>query len=194
MRVMIRMLVASSTTSGGHSDRSIRLCPMVVAPALAASALAVPRGPVWGFEPRWDGFRTLIELRPGGRWPALPAVEHDLPTETRYEGPTVRGKEQNTMGYIQIIEYKTSRIDELNATLDAWLEQTKGKRLATRGTQTRDRDTDNTYVQIVEFPSYEDAMTNSRMPETSELAAKLAELCDGPPSFRNLDVIREVQM
>jgi hypothetical protein len=106
----------------------------------------------------------------------------------------VRGKEEDTMGFIQIIEYKTSRIDELNAMLDAWLERTKGKRLATRGTQTRDRDAENTYVQIVEFPSYEDAMANSKMPETGEFAAKLAALCDGPPSFRNLDVIREEQM
>jgi len=98
------------------------------------------------------------------------------------------------MPFIQIIEYKTSRIDELNAALDAWLEKTKGKRAATRGTQTRDRDAANTYMQIVEFPSYEDAMANSKLPETSEFAAKLASFCDGPPTFRNLDVIREEQM
>ncbi len=98
------------------------------------------------------------------------------------------------MAFIQIIEYKTSRIDELQATLDAWLDKTKGKRAATRGTQTRDRDTANTYVQIVEFPSYEDAMANSNLPETAEFAAQLAALCDGPPTFRNLDVIREQDM
>src|SRR5438445_9355311 len=98
------------------------------------------------------------------------------------------------MPFIQIIEYKTSRIDELNAALDGWLEKTKGKRAATRGTQTRDRDASNTYVQIVEFPSYEEAMANSNLPETSEFAAQLAKLCDGPPTFRNLDVIREEQM
>src|SRR2546428_5532160 len=98
------------------------------------------------------------------------------------------------MAFIQIIEYKTTRIDELNAALDAWLEKTKGKRNATRGTQTRDRDAANTYVQIVEFPSYEEAMANSTLPETSEFAAQLAKLCDGSPTFRNLDVIREEQM
>ena len=83
------------------------------------------------------------------------------------------------MPFIQIIEYRTGRIDELNAALDAWLEKTKGKRAATRGTQTRDRDAANTYVQIVEFPSYEEAMANSKLPETSEFAAQLAALCDG---------------
>jgi hypothetical protein len=98
------------------------------------------------------------------------------------------------MPFIQIIEYKTARIDELNVALDGWLERTKGKRAATRGTQTRDRDAENTYVQIVEFPSYEDAMVNSKLPETSEFAAQLAALCDGPPTFRNLDVLREEQM
>ena len=91
------------------------------------------------------------------------------------------------MPFIQIIEYKTSRIDELNAALDGWLEKTKGKRAATRGTQTRDRDASNTYVQIVEFPSYEEAMANSNLPETSEFAAQLAKLCDAPLAFRNLD-------
>ena len=98
------------------------------------------------------------------------------------------------MPFIQIIEYKTSRIDELNAALDGWLEATKGKRAATRGVQTQDRDATNTYVQIVEFPSYEEAMANSELPETAEVAARLAELCDGSPTFRNLDVAREMQM
>lgn len=98
------------------------------------------------------------------------------------------------MPFIQIIEYKSSRIEELNAALDDWLEKTKGKRAATRGVQTKDRDASNTFVQIVEFPSYEEAMANSNLPETSEFAAKLASLCDGPPTFRNLDVLREEQM
>lgn len=98
------------------------------------------------------------------------------------------------MGFIQIIEYKTSRIEELNAALDGWLEKTRGQRSATRGVQTRDRDAENTYVQMVEFPSYEEAMANSDLPETAEFAALLASLCDGPPSFRNLDVLREEQM
>lgn len=98
------------------------------------------------------------------------------------------------MSFIQIIEYKTTRIDELNAALDAWLEKTKGKRAATRGVQTRDRDSANTFIQIVEFPTYEEAMANSKMPETAEFAAQFASFCDAPPTFRNLDVIREEQM
>lgn len=98
------------------------------------------------------------------------------------------------MEFIQLIEYRTSRIDEFNAALDTWLAATKGTRAASRGVQTRDRDAADTYVQIVEFPTYEEAMANSKLPETSEFAAKLAALCDGPPTFRNLDVVREELM
>lgn len=98
------------------------------------------------------------------------------------------------MPFIQLIEYRTDRIDEFNTLLDGWLEATKGTRAATRGVQTRDRDARDTYVQIVEFPSYEEAMANSDLPATSEFAAKLASVCKGPPTFRNLDVLREQQM
>jgi hypothetical protein len=96
--------------------------------------------------------------------------------------------------FIQIIEFTTSRADEMDAMLDEWLEKTQGKRTATRGVEARDRDRPNTYVQIIEFPSFEDAMANSELPETAEVAARLAELCDGPPTFRNLDVARDMQM
>jgi hypothetical protein len=33
-------------------------------------------------------------------------------------------------------------------------------------------------------------MENSNRPDTSEFAAKMAKLCDGPPKYYNLDVIR----
>lgn len=98
------------------------------------------------------------------------------------------------MSFLQIIEFTTSRGGELDALLDEWLEKTQGKRTATRGVQARDRDRADTYVQIIEFPSYEEAMANSELPETAEVAARLAELCDGPPTFRNLEVARDMQM
>jgi hypothetical protein len=99
-----------------------------------------------------------------------------------------------TVSFVQIIEFNTSRAEELDSLFDEWLERTEGKRTATRGVQARDRDRPNTYVQIVEFPSYEEAMANSELPETAEVAARLAELCDGPPTFRNLDVARKMEM
>lgn len=98
------------------------------------------------------------------------------------------------MKFVQTIEFKTARIDEFNSALDAWLANTERGRGPTRGLQTRDRDHDDTYVQIVEFPSYELAMENSNRPETTALAETLAKLCDGPPVFRNLDVLRDEDM
>lgn len=57
-------------------------------------------------------------------------------------------------------------------------------------TLTQDRDRPGTYLQMVEFPSYEAAMENSNRPETGRFAERLAALCSGPPVFRNLDVVR----
>jgi hypothetical protein len=94
------------------------------------------------------------------------------------------------MAFVQIIEVTTSRIEEAEALIDAWVTKTEGKRKVHRAVLTADRDRPGTYVQIVEFPSYEDAMANSSLPETGEFAEKLSALCDSPPAFRNLDVRR----
>ncbi len=94
------------------------------------------------------------------------------------------------MAFVQIIEFTTSRLADVEAVMDDWTAKTKGKRKAQRGLLTADRDQSNRYVQIIEFPSYEEAMENSDLPETAEAAAKLLELCEGPPTFRNLDVRR----
>jgi hypothetical protein len=45
-------------------------------------------------------------------------------------------------------------------------------------------------VQVVEFPSYEEAMANSALPETTAFAGKLSALCVSGPTFRNLDLVR----
>ena len=98
------------------------------------------------------------------------------------------------MEFIQIIEFTTTRFDEVEAVMNEWVTKTEGKRNARRGTLTADRDRPNTYVQIVEFPSYEEAMANSKLPETADFAEKVSKLCDGPATFRNLDVQRVEDM
>lgn len=94
------------------------------------------------------------------------------------------------MAFVQIIEFTTNRADEVLDLMDEWVTRTEGKRKTGRSVFSADRDKPNTYVQVVEFPSYEQAMQNSNLPETSEFAERLNKLCDGPPSFRNLDVRR----
>ena len=96
--------------------------------------------------------------------------------------------------FVQTIEFTTTRIDEFTGALDAWLADTEGTRIPTRGVLTKDRDQDNTYLQIVEFPSYEQAMENSNRPETTAFAKLMADLCDAPAVFRNLDILREEKM
>lgn len=94
------------------------------------------------------------------------------------------------MGFVQIIEIATTRLEEIEALMDEWVTKTEGKRKAHRSSLTADRDRPNTYLQIVEFPSYQEAMANSDLPETSEFAERLTKLCDAPLAFRNLDVRR----
>ena len=94
------------------------------------------------------------------------------------------------MAFIQIIEITTSRPEQVQELAGEWAAKTEGRRTAYRATFTADRDRPGTYIQIVEFPSYQEAMTNSGLPETGEFADKLAGFCDGPPVFRNLDVRR----
>ena len=98
------------------------------------------------------------------------------------------------MGFIQVIEFTTTRPGEVEALVDEWVTQTAGRRTAQRGTFTQDRERPNTYLQIVEFPSYEDAMANSNLPETAAFAERLGQLCDGPMLFRNLDVRRTEEL
>jgi hypothetical protein len=92
------------------------------------------------------------------------------------------------MAFVQIIEIETTRPDEVETLVSEWRAKTDGTRRAQRGTFTKDRDRLDTYVQIVEFPSYEDAMANSELPETAVFSEELRTLCDGPLLFRNLDV------
>jgi len=93
------------------------------------------------------------------------------------------------MKFIQIIEYTTTKPDDAQAALDEFLAATEGKRANSSGTVCRDRDKPNTYFNIVELPSYEVAMKNSEAPETKALSEKMMKIADGPPTFRNLDVM-----
>jgi hypothetical protein len=95
------------------------------------------------------------------------------------------------MKFAQIIEFTTSRIDDFNTRLDAWMITSEGHRIPHRAVLRRDRDTDNVYLLMVEFASHDQAMENSSRPETGEFAAFLSEISEGVLKFRNLDVLRE---
>jgi len=95
------------------------------------------------------------------------------------------------MKFVQTVEFTTSRMDEMDEVEAEWRAATEGRRTVVRDMKTRDRDKPNTYVLIVEFDSYEDAMKNNDMPETEKVAEGMAKLADGPVIFRNLEVLEE---
>lgn len=94
------------------------------------------------------------------------------------------------MAFVQVIEMTTTRVAEIEDLMGQWLAATEGRRSAHRSLLTKDRERPDTYVQVVEFPSYEEAMANSALPETAAFAQKLSALCVSGPTFRNLDVVR----
>ncbi|MQS16286.1 ester cyclase [Streptomyces kaniharaensis] len=98
------------------------------------------------------------------------------------------------MTFVQIVECRTERPDELNQLMDTWIEQTQGKRTATHTMVGSDREDARHVVEIVEFPSYEAAMRNSALPETDRIFREMVALCQEPPTFTNLDLVRDEQL
>ena len=92
-------------------------------------------------------------------------------------------------GFVQIVEFTSSRIKEIEVL--GRPSRTEGSTAPTfrRIVATADRDHPGHYFTIVDFDSFDSAMENSGRPETSEFAAKMAALCDGPVIFHNLDVL-----
>jgi hypothetical protein len=90
--------------------------------------------------------------------------------------------------FVQVVEMTTSRIDEVRKFNEEWRERNPD-RLLDWSIVAEDRDNPGKYVVMVHFESYDVAMKNSADPRTAEYAAKMEELCDGPLTFRNLDVV-----
>jgi len=95
------------------------------------------------------------------------------------------------VSFIQIIELRTKEFDKLSALSDVFFEATEGKRTVERSVITRDRNDPDRYVLVVFFDSYESAMENSNLPETSQFAEQQRAILDAPPTFHDLDVIED---
>ncbi len=97
------------------------------------------------------------------------------------------------MALIQIMEFRTSRMTEIQAAADEWEKATEGKRTVRRRVLCQDRDDPKHYFNLVFFDSYEAAMKNSALPETDALSKELNGLVEGIPAFHNLEVVDERQ-
>lgn len=93
------------------------------------------------------------------------------------------------MAFVQIIEFQTSKPDEMQEVGEEWERATEGKRTVSRRILCQDHDRPGHFFNVVFFDSYEAAMENSSLPETEALSAKLEKLTDGSPTFHNLDVV-----
>lgn len=91
-------------------------------------------------------------------------------------------------GFVQIIEWKTSKMDEMQAYQQEW-RQRYPEMGPSRVLLCEDRDNSGTYLTVVEFDSHEAAMKNSEDPATSEFAEQMQKLSDGPPAYRNLNLL-----
>lgn len=92
--------------------------------------------------------------------------------------------------FVQIIEFRTRRIGEVESMMDRWSDAIGARRTARWGVLSADRESPGAFIEVVEFPNYEQAMANSQHPATTEFAAELAKLTEAEPVFRNLDVRR----
>jgi quinol monooxygenase YgiN len=95
------------------------------------------------------------------------------------------------MAFIQVIEFRTSKWDEVQALDRKWEADTEGKRTLRRSIVCRDRNEPNRHLVLAFFDSAEAAQVNSDLPETAEFAKRTGELIDGPMEFWDLDVIAE---
>lgn len=93
------------------------------------------------------------------------------------------------MAFVQIIDFRTSRPEEVRKVGEEWEAAAGPDRQAGRRVMCQDRDDPGRYVTIVFFDSYEAAMENSNLPVTHEFSQKMMALADGPPTFHNLDVL-----
>ena len=95
------------------------------------------------------------------------------------------------MAFVQIIEFRTAKIEAMRKIADQWEEVTAGKRTAGRRILCQDRNNADRYFNIVFFDSYESAMENSNLPETQRLSAEMMSHAAGPPTFYDLDFIED---
>jgi quinol monooxygenase YgiN len=98
------------------------------------------------------------------------------------------------MAFIQIIECHTDRVEEMIALENEWQQATEGRHTLRRAIVARDRKDPKRHLMLAFFDSYESAMVNSDLPETSAFGEKQQALLDAPMSFTDLDVLEDRQV
>ena len=95
------------------------------------------------------------------------------------------------MEFIQIMECRTDKVEELVGLEAEWKKATEGKRTLRRSILTRDRNDPRRYLVLAFFDTYDSAMENSNLPQTGEFGQKMTPLLDAPMAFTDLDVVQD---
>lgn len=95
------------------------------------------------------------------------------------------------MKFVQLIEMRTTHVDEIQKLEDEWEKATEGKRTLRKAIVGRDRNDPGRHIVIAFFDDYDSAMANSNLPETQAFGEKQFALLEGPPTFTDLDIIDE---
>jgi hypothetical protein len=93
------------------------------------------------------------------------------------------------MEFVQIMEFRTSKFDKMQAMDQEWRKATEGKRTLRRSLLCRDRNDANRYIVLAFFDSPESAAINSELPETAAFANQAGAIVDSPLAFTDLDVV-----
>ena len=97
------------------------------------------------------------------------------------------------MAFLQIIEFRTTKLEEIRSRGEDYEKALAGKHKIRRRVVAEDREDPGRYLLMAFFDSYEEAMENSAMPETDALTKKMMGMVDGFPTFHNLDIVDEHQ-
>src|SRR5262245_43044262 len=88
--------------------------------------------------------------------------------------------------FIQIIQGRCTRQDELHALGDEWRREMSSGAIGWLGGTYGFTD-DDMFVGVVRFDSRESAMANSERPEQGKWAERMAQLMDGPMEYHDCD-------
>ena len=91
-------------------------------------------------------------------------------------------------GFIQLIEYETNDVEAVQKAILKFRDEHPDVMTFATSVVAEDRDKPGTYISIVEFPSYEEAMKQSNHPALSEFVQSVGPELMTNQRFRNLDV------
>ncbi|MDQ1448744.1 MAG: hypothetical protein QOC79_1715 [Actinomycetota bacterium] len=95
------------------------------------------------------------------------------------------------MKFIQIMEFRPSKFEKMQAMEADWRKATEGRRTLRRSLLCRDRNDPNRYLVLAFFDSPESVAVNSELPETTAFANQANAIVDSPMTFQDLDVVED---